>query len=103
MPKVEPVDEALRALVDPGRRRILTLVRSDERTAGEIAAELPITWPAVSQHLRVLKGAGLIAERRAGTRRYYRARPEGLAGVREFLDAFWDDRLQTLKREVERG
>jgi len=81
----------------------LTLVRSEERTAGEIAAELPITWPAVSQHLRVLKGAGLLAERREGTRRYYRARPEGLAGVREFLDGFWDEKLQTLKREVERG
>ena len=103
MPKIQPVDEALRALADPGRRRILTLVQTEERTAGEIAAELPVTWPAVSQHLRVLKGAGLIAERRDGTRRYYRARPEGLAGVREFLDAFWDDKLQTLKREVERG
>ena len=103
MPKIQPVDEALRALADPGRRRILTLVRSDERTAGEIAAELPITWPAVSQHLRVLKGAGLIAERRDGTRRYYRARPEGLADVRAFLDGFWDDKLQSLKREVERG
>ncbi|HET7128158.1 MAG TPA: metalloregulator ArsR/SmtB family transcription factor [Gaiellaceae bacterium] len=103
MPKIEPVDEALRALADPGRRRILTLVRTEERTAGEIAAELPVTWPAVSQHLRVLKGAGLIAERRAGTRRYYRARPEGLADVRAFLDGFWDDKLQSLKREVERG
>ena len=103
MTKIESVDEALRAMADPSRRRILTLVQSDERTAGEIAAELPITWPAVSQHLRVLKGAGLIAERRAGTRRYYRARPEGLAGVREFLDGFWDEKLQTLKREVERG
>jgi len=103
MPKVEPVDEALRALADPGRRRILTLVRTDERTAGEIAAAMPISWPAVSQHLRVLKGAGLLDERRAGTRRYYRARPEGLTGVREFLDGFWDEKLQTLKREVERG
>lgn len=103
MPKIEPVDEALRALADPGRRRILALVRTEERTAGEIAAELPVTWPAVSQHLRVLKGAGLIAERRAGTRRYYRARPEGLADVRAFLDGFWDDKLQSLKREVERG
>jgi len=103
MPKVEPVDEALRALADPGRRRILTLVRTDERTAGEIAAEMPISWPAVSQHLSVLKGAGLLDERRAGTRRYYRARPEGLTGVREFLDGFWDEKLQTLKREVERG
>ena len=81
----------------------MTLVRSEERTAGEIAAELPVTWPAVSQHLRVLKGAGLITERRAGTRRYYRASPEGLADVQAFLDGFWDTRLQSLKREVERG
>ena len=62
-----------------------------------------MTWPAVSQHLRVLKGAGLITERREGTRRYYRARPEGLADVRTFLDGFWDDSLLALKREVERG
>ena len=103
MLNAESMDGALRALADPGRRRILTLVRSEERTAGEIAAELPVTWPAVSQHLRVLKGAGLIVERRQGTRRYYRARPEGLTGVREFLDGFWDDKLQSLKREVERG
>jgi DNA-binding transcriptional ArsR family regulator len=97
------VEEALRALVDPGRRRILALVRSEERMAGEIAAELPITWPAVSQHLRVLKGAGLVTERREGARRYYRARPEGLADVRAFLDEFWDEKLLSLKREVERG
>jgi DNA-binding transcriptional ArsR family regulator len=97
------VEEALRALADPGRRRILTLVRSEERTAGEIAAELPVTWPAVSQHLRVLKEAGLLSERRAGTRRFYRARPEGLADVRAFLDAFWDEKLRSLKQEVERG
>lgn len=95
--------EALRALADPGRRRILLLVRAEERTAGEIAAELPVTWPAVSQHLRVLKSAGLITERREGTRRFYRARPEGLVDVRAFLDELWDDKLQALKREVERG
>jgi DNA-binding transcriptional ArsR family regulator len=97
------VNEALRALADPGRRRILTLVRTEERMAGEIAAELPVTWPAVSQHLRVLKTAGLITERRDGARRYYRARPEGLADVRAFLDGLWDEKLQSLKREVERG
>jgi len=97
------VEETLRALADPGRRRILTLVRSEERMAGEIAAELPITWPAVSQHLRVLKGAGLITERREGARRYYRVRPEGFDDVRAFLEEFWDDKLQSLKREVERG
>ena len=97
------MEATLRALADPGRRRILTLVRGGERTAGEIAGELPVSWPAVSQHLRVLKEAGLVSERREGTRRYYRARPEGLAEVRAFLDEFWDDKLQSLKREVERG
>jgi len=97
------VETALRALSDPGRRRILTLVRDEEHSAGEIAAEFTVSWPAVSQHLRVLKEAGLVTERREGTRRFYRARPEGLDDVRAFLDEFWDDKLQRLKREVERG
>jgi DNA-binding transcriptional ArsR family regulator len=97
------MEAALRALSDAGRRRILTLVRDEERSAGEIAAEFTVSWPAVSQHLRVLKDAGLVTERREGTRRFYRARPEGLADVRTFLDGFWDDRLERLKREVEGG
>jgi DNA-binding transcriptional ArsR family regulator len=97
------MESALRALSDPGRRRILTLVRDEEHSAGEIAAEFTVSWPAVSQHLRVLKEAGLVTERRDGTRRLYRARPEGLDDVRAFLDEFWDDKLATLKREVERG
>ena len=97
------METALRALSDPGRRRILTLVRDEEHSAGEIAAEFTVSWPAVSQHLRVLKEAGLVTERREGTRRLYRARPEGLDDVRAFLDEFWDDKLQRLKREVERG
>ena len=97
------METALRALSDPGRRRILTLVRDEEHSAGEIAAEFTTTWPAVSQHLRVLKEAGLVTERREGTRRLYRARPEGLDDVRAFLDEFWDDKLKNLKREVERG
>src|SRR5437660_6422759 len=97
------MEEALRALSDAGRRRILALVRDEERSAGEIAAEFTVTWPAISQHLRVLKDAGLVTERRDGTRRLYRARPEGLREVRAFLDDFWDDRLEQLKREVERG
>ena len=97
-----PVVEAvIRALSDAGRRRILTLVRDEERSAGEIAAEFTVSWPAVSQHLKVLKDAGLVSERREGTRRFYRARPEGLADVRRFLDGFWDDKLERLKREVE--
>ena len=97
------METALRALSDPGRRRILTLVRDEEHSAGEIAAEFTVSWPAVSQHLRVLKEAGLVTERREGTRRFYRARPEGLVDVRVFLDEFWDDKLERLKREVERG
>jgi len=82
------MEEALRALSDAGRRRILALVRDEERSAGEIAAEFTVTWPAVSQHLRVLKDAGLVTERREGTRGLYRARPEGLTGLRAFLDCF---------------
>jgi DNA-binding transcriptional ArsR family regulator len=97
------METALRALSDPGRRRILTLVRDEEHSAGEIAAEFTVSWPAVSQHLRVLKEAGLVTERREGTRRLYRARPEGLDDVRAFLDEFWDDKLERLKREVERA
>jgi DNA-binding transcriptional ArsR family regulator len=97
------METALRALSDPGRRRILTIVRDEEHSAGEIAAEFTVSWPAVSQHLRVLKEAGLVTERREGTRRLYRARPEGLDDVRAFLDEFWDNKLERLKREVERG
>jgi DNA-binding transcriptional ArsR family regulator len=97
------METALRALSDPGRRRILTLVRDEEHSAGEIAAEFTVSWPAVSQHLRVLKEAGLVTERREGTRRLYRARPEGLDDVRAFLDEFWDNKLERLKREVERA
>jgi DNA-binding transcriptional ArsR family regulator len=97
------METALRALSDPGRRRILTLVRDEEHSAGEIAAQFTVSWPAVSQHLRVLKEAGLVTERREGTKRLYRARPEGLDDVRAFLDEFWDNKLERLKREVERG
>jgi DNA-binding transcriptional ArsR family regulator len=91
------------ALGDPTRRAIFELLSAGPHAVGEIAEQLPVSRPAVSQHLRVLKGAGLITERRQGTRRYYRARPEGLTDVRAFLDEFWDDKLQSLKREVERG
>jgi DNA-binding transcriptional ArsR family regulator len=97
-----PVEAALKAIAEPRRLRILTLVRDDELTAGEIAAHFDVTRPAVSQHLSVLKEAGLVNERRNGTRRLYRARPEGLTEVREFLEEFWDERLSALKREAER-
>jgi DNA-binding transcriptional ArsR family regulator len=96
------VEAALKALAAPRRRQILTLVRAGELSAGEIASHFDVTRPAVSQHLNVLKEAGLVKERRNGTRRLYRARPEGLAPVKEYLEEFWDERLETLKREAER-
>ena len=95
------MDAALRALVEPRRREILRLVWQRERAAGEIAAHFEVTRPAVSQHLRVLKEAGLIVERRLGTRRLYRARPEGLAELRAFIEEFWDEQLARLKEQAE--
>jgi DNA-binding transcriptional ArsR family regulator len=96
------VEAALKAIAAPRRRRILSLVRDGELSAGEIAAQFDVTRPAVSQHLNVLKEAGLVSERRNGTRRLYRARPEGLAELKAFLEEFWDERLEILKREAER-
>ena len=96
------VEAALKAMAAPHRRTILRLVSDEELSAGEIAAHFDLTRPAVSQHLSVLKEAGLVSERRNGTRRLYRARPEGLVELRTFLDEFWGTRLQALKREAER-
>ena len=96
-------DEALRAIAEPRRRRILQLVARDELAAGEIAAAFDITRTAVSQHLTVLKHAGLLAERRDGTRRLYRARAEGLAGLKEFLDGMWAGALDEGRRLAEEG
>ena len=96
------MEAALKAIAGPRRRQILTLVRDGELSAGEIAGHFDITRPAVSQHLNVLKEAGLVNERRNGTRRLYRARPEGLVELREFLQGFWDVRLDTLKREAQK-
>src|SRR3954468_11171368 len=96
------MEAALKALAGPRRRQILTLVRDGELSAGEIASHFDISRPAVSQHLTVLREAGLVDERRNGTRRLYRARPEGLAELKAFLDDFWDDRLEALKREAEK-
>jgi DNA-binding transcriptional ArsR family regulator len=96
------VEAALKAIAAPRRRQILSLVRHDELAAGEIALHFDVTRPAVSQHLSVLKEAGLVSERRNGTRRLYRARPEGFASLKAFLEEFWDERLETLKREAEK-
>lgn len=94
-------DEALKAIAEPRRRAILRLVSHDELAAGEIAAAFEVTRTAVSQHLTVLKNAGLLTERREGTRRLYRARPEGLAGLRQFLDDVWASSLDTARQLVE--
>jgi DNA-binding transcriptional ArsR family regulator len=94
-------DAALRALAEPQRRRILELVRDGERPAGEIAEQFPITPQAVSQHLRVLRDAGLLSERREGTRRLYAIRPEAITSVRAYLDELWPASLDRLRAAVE--
>jgi len=91
----------IEAIAEPRRREILQLVRDEEMTAGRIAAHFDVTRQAISQHLRVLHGARLVSERRDGTRRLYRVRPEGLIELRAFLDDFWSNRLEKLKREAE--
>jgi DNA-binding transcriptional ArsR family regulator len=94
---------ALDAVVEPRRREILRLVRKVELPAGAIAARFgDVSRPAISQHLRVLRDAGLLIERRDGTRRLYRTRPEGLGELRAFLEEFWDTRLEALRYEAEK-
>ena len=96
------METALKAIAEPRRRAILRLVSDTELPVGSIAVHFDISRPAISQHLTVLKEAGLVTERRNGTQRLYRARPEGLIDVRSVLDEFWSDRLEALKREAER-
>ena len=96
-------DTVLRALADPHRRQMLRLVRSRELAAGQIARHFDITQQAVSQHLRVLERAGLLSERREGTRRLYILRPESLEPVRIVLAELWPDALERLKQAVEQG
>jgi DNA-binding transcriptional ArsR family regulator len=96
------MEAALRAIAEPRRRRILQLVWEQELTAGEIASQFEVTRPAISQHLAVLKEAGLVDERRNGTRRLYRARPQGLVELKVYLDGFWGERLGALQRDAER-
>jgi len=95
------LDLKLHAIAQSSRREILWLVREKELTSGEIAGHFDVTRPAVSQHLKILVQAGLIELRRQGTRRLYRARPNGLEEVRAFLESFWEDRLGQLKRAAE--
>ena len=95
------MDRVARALAAPRRREILSLVRDDELSAGEIASRFDVSRPAISQHLSALREAGLLSERRDGTRRFYRAQPQALAGLRDFLNEFWTDRLERLKLAAE--
>ncbi|MCH9011245.1 MAG: helix-turn-helix transcriptional regulator [Chloroflexi bacterium] len=95
------LDEALRAIAEPRRRDILRLIRNTELPAGEIASRFDVTRPAISQHLKILVEAELVAVRRQGTRRLYRARPEGLADLRTYLEGFWQDSLLKLAEAAE--
>jgi DNA-binding transcriptional ArsR family regulator len=92
----------LAALSDPTRCAILETLRTGPRSVGEIAADMPISRPAVSQHLKVLKESGLVAETRQGTRHYFAIAPEGLGELRAYLDALWSDALAAFARHVER-
>lgn len=95
------IDSVLQALIEPHRREILQLLQDRELSAGAISARFALTRPAISQHLKVLMDADLVTLRKQGTKRFYRARPEGLLELRQFLDAFWDDSLARLKQEAE--
>jgi len=98
---LDVMDLVLQAIAEPRRRDILRLIQGRELSSGEIAAHFDVTRPAISQHLQVLAAAGLVTVRREGTKRLYQARPEGLAELRQFLEAFWDDSLQRLKQAAE--
>lgn len=95
------METVLKAIAEPRRQEILRLIWRQERTAGDVAAHFDISRPAVSKHLRILKEAGLLQERRVGTQRRYLARREGLADARRFLESFWDEGLAAIKRSAE--
>jgi DNA-binding transcriptional ArsR family regulator len=96
-------DAVLRALAEPRRREMLRLVRDEPRSVGEIAAQFEVSQQAVSQHLQVLKDAGLVAVRKDGQRRLYMVRPEGLETLDAFLTELWPAGLARLKAAVEAG
>jgi DNA-binding transcriptional ArsR family regulator len=94
--------KVMAALADPMRQEILEKLRAGPRPVGEIAAGMAISRPAVSQHLKVLKESGLVAETRAGTRHYFAIAPEGIGPLRAYLDDLWGDALTAFARHVER-
>jgi len=94
---------AIAALADPTRRDVLERLRLGPRAVGEIARGMPVSRPAVSQHLKVLKEAGLVTDRSEGTRRVYYIDPNGLAALRAWLDRFWDEALTAFQAEAEKN
>jgi DNA-binding transcriptional ArsR family regulator len=95
------MNKIIQALAETRRRDILYLIRNGELTSGSIASQFDITAPAVTQHLKVLEESGLVAVRKFGTKRYYRIRKEGFTELKQYIDSFWDDRLQSLKEAAE--
>jgi len=95
------MDAVFHAIAEPRRRQILQLVWRAERTAGDVAAHFELSRPNISKHLRILTEAGLVEVRAEGTRRLYRARPQRLDEARRFLDTFWDNSLEAIKRSAE--
>jgi len=99
---VAAYDKTLQALADPTRRAVLERLRQGPRPVGDVAEGLPVSRPAVSQHLKVLKDAGLVTEDRQGTRRVYRVEPRALLELRAYLEGFWTDALDAFRREAEK-
>lgn len=100
--KANPTLTAFQALGDPTRHAIFERLKEGPLAVGELASRLPVSRPAVSQHLRVLKEAGLVSERRNGTRRVYRIEPQGVWALRESIDRLWEDALEAFRIAVER-
>jgi DNA-binding transcriptional ArsR family regulator len=94
--------KALHCLSDPTRRRVFERLRSGPQSVGVLARGLPVSRPAVSQHLKALKAAGLVTDQSEGTRRVYHIDPDGLGELRRWLDQFWGDALESFRREVEK-
>ena len=93
-------EKALQSLSDPTRRRVFEKLRSGPQSVGVLARGLPVSRPAVSQHLKVLKDAGLVGDRSEGARRVYYIDPQGLGELRRWLDQFWTDALESFKNEI---
>jgi DNA-binding transcriptional ArsR family regulator len=95
--------KALECLSDPTRRRVFERLRAGPQSVGVLARGLPVSRPAVSQHLKALKAAGLVMDKSEGTRRVYHIDPDGLGELRRWLDQFWGDALESFKQEVEQS